>query len=95
MSAQRLVASIYKHLRRLKKFKPGEIVTQGLDGGNEFSFLVQGRDGCELLVLVIEEKKPVVQANHRLSQIERIVTEKQQKYIDAQERRRKRFLGEI
>jgi hypothetical protein len=95
ISAQKLAASIYRHVRGMKTAEPREIVAQGLDGGSEFRFLVKSRDGRELIVSVIEESPPEVQAKHRPSQAERIVAAKQQRYIEAQERRRKRFLGEL
>lgn len=101
ISAQKLASAIYRFVNRgLVTVKPGEMVNQGLDGGKEFSFTVESRDGRVLLISVIEEKEPEVQAPYRPSQAERVVAarrqreaDQQRRFVETRERRRLKWLG--
>lgn len=107
---QRLCAQLQNFIsRRLSAVEVGGMVNQGLDGGTEFSFLVQGRDGSEMMVSVVQTKPadlsapspsgkwPKSMALARIAQKDARAIEEQrtQNYRAKVERRRLRFLGEL
>lgn len=78
------------------------MVNSGLDGGDEFSFVVSSKDGGELLVSVMRSKEPVAAAPSGRGALKAKLARKDAAYIEQQraqnhhakvERRRKRFLG--
>jgi hypothetical protein len=58
VTAQRLSGLLHRHVSGLAACWVGEQITTGLDGGTDFSFVVNSRDGSELLVSVVQTKPP-------------------------------------
>lgn len=92
---QKLCAAIRNRLKRDKPITVGEIVSQGLDKGTEFSFIVNVKDGSELLVSVLQTKPPETASTKGRGDLNNLVNNRQSEYFKAYERRRKKFLGEL
>lgn len=98
VSAQKLSGALFRYIRStLRTAHPVEIIDQGSEGGRVFSFSVKSHDGGELLVSVTqtaEPPKPVAERAPRITEAARIAADRERRYRESYERRRRRFLGE-
>jgi hypothetical protein len=90
MTTQRLAIMLRNRLRGSQCVEAGDYITTGLDGGTEFSFFANGRDGAEFVVTITQTKHARVDLSagtvQQPSQIAPWVERREAKIREQQER---------
>lgn len=93
---QRVASALRSHIaNRVKMLTLGPMVEQGRGAALEFSFIVEARDGSEMVVSVLQTKQPTRKeepgAYTPAVMAKRWIERKQQQCVEAQEARQRRM----